>query len=365
MRLEHWIYTLPLRVRSLFRRRQVEQELDEEMAYHLEQRAREFVDKGLSAEDARLAALREMHGMEARKEECRDMRKVTWIQDLFQDLGYGARMLRKSPGFSAVAVLSIALGIGANTTIFTVVNAILLNPLPVRDVSRLVEMDTVDSKTKVGFARAEKLGMSIPNCQDYQRQNEVFSGLSCIVGAGFTWSGGAEPKNVAGQLVTANYFDVLGLTPVAGRFFLPGEDTSPSGNNVAVVSYSLWANKFGSSASLIGSSIILNATPYTVIGVAPRGFKGTASFGSADQIWIPTSMFPQALAGFEKDNFNDRRFLIGGTVGAAEAWRENRAGGSVIKDNRLAAGEGVSERQWRAKCCAHFAGGRCRRRESA
>ena len=315
MRLEHWIYTLPLRVRSLFRRRQVEQELDEEMAYHLEQRAREFVDKGLSAEDARLAALREMHGMEARKEECRDMRKVTWIQDLFQDLGYGARMLRKSPGFSAVAVLSIALGIGANTTIFTVVNAILLNPLPVRDVSRLVEMDTVDSKTKVGFARAEKLGMSIPNCQDYQRQNEVFSGLSCIVGAGFTWSGGAEPKNVAGQLVTANYFDMLGLTPVAGRFFLPGEDASPSGNNVAVVSYSLWANKFGSSASLIGSSIILNATPYTVIGVAPRGFKGTASFGSADQIWIPTSMFPQALAGFEKDNFNDRRFLIGGTVG--------------------------------------------------
>lgn len=314
MRAEHWIYTLPLRVRSLFRRRQVEQELDEELAYHLEQRARDFESRGLSAEDARLAALREMHGMEARKEECRDMRKVNWIQDLIQDVGYGARMLRKSPGFSAVAVLSIALGIGANTTIFTVVNAVLLNPLPVRDVARVVEMDTVDSKTKVGFANATKMGMSMPNCQDFQRQNEVYSGLSCIVFAGFTWSGGTEPKNVAGQLVTANYFDVLGLTPAAGRFFLPDEDTKPSGNNVAVVSYSFWANKFGSSASMMGSSIILNATPYTVIGVAPRGFKGTFTFGSADQIWVPTSMYPQALAGFEKDNFNDRRFLIGATV---------------------------------------------------
>jgi putative ABC transport system permease protein len=314
MRAEHWIYTLPLRVRSLFRRQQVEQELDEELAYHLEQRARDFESKGLSADEARVAALREMHGIEARKEECRDMRKVNWIQDLVQDLGYGARILRKSPGFSAVAVLSIALGIGANTTIFTVVNAVLLNPLPVRDISQVVEMDTVDTKTKVGFANATKLGMSIPNCQDYQRQNEVYSGLSCIVFAGFTWSGGAEPKNMAGQLVSANYFNVLGLTPAAGRFFLPDEDTKPSGNNVAVVSYSFWANKFGSSQSMMGSSITLNATPYTVIGVAPRGFKGTFTFGSADQIWIPTSMYPQALAGFEKDNFNDRRFLIGATV---------------------------------------------------
>jgi predicted permease len=319
MRVGDWmwkrIYTVPLRVRSVFRRQRVEEELDEELANHLELRAREYTDKGMGADEARTAALRDLHGMESRKEECREMRKVNWIHDLIQDVSFGARMLRKSPGFSAVAVLSIALGIGANTTIFTVVNAVLLNPLPVRDVSRLVEMDTVDTKTKVGFAHAAKLGMSIPNCQDYQRQNEVFSGLTCVVGAGFTWSGGAEPKNVAGQLVSANYFDVLGLTPVAGRFFLPDEDTKPSGNNVAVVSYSLWANKFGSSASLIGSTLTLNATAYTVIGVTPRGFKGTASFGSADQIWIPTSMFPQALAGFEKENFNDRRFLIGATVG--------------------------------------------------
>ncbi len=243
------------------------------------------------------------------------MQKVNWMEDFAQDVRFGFRQLRKSPGFTAVAVLSLALGIGANTTIFTVVNAILLNPLPVRDVSRLVEMDTVDSKTMVGFEHATKLGMSFPNCQDYQRQNEVYSALSCIVIAPLTWSNGSEPKQVLGELVSANYFDALGVEPAAGRFFLPDEDTRPSGNNVAVVSYSLWANKFGSSPGLIGSTMTLNATPYTVIGVSPRGFKGTFSFTSADQIWIPTSMYPQALAGFEKDNFNDRRFLIGIVVG--------------------------------------------------
>ncbi len=150
------------------------------------------------------------------------MRKVSWIQDLFQDLGYGARMLRKSPGFSAVAVLSIALGIGANTTIFTVVNAILLNPLPVRDVSRLVEMDTVDSKTKVGFARAEKLGMSIPNCQDYQRQNEVYSGLWCIVARTIHLERRRGAENRGGPTGDRKLFRRAGIDARGGAVFSAG-----------------------------------------------------------------------------------------------------------------------------------------------
>ncbi len=306
---------LTLRFRSLVRGDSVKSEIDEELRFHLEQETEKNVANGMSANEARRAALLELGGVDMLKDQCWDTRKVNWIEDLFQDVSFGFRMLRKNPGFSAVAVLSIALGIGANTTIFTVVNAVLLNPLPVRDISRLVEMDTVDSKTKVGVARAKKLGMSFPNFQDYQRQNQVFSGLACIVIAPLTWSGGAEPKKVEGQLVSANYFDVLGLEPAAGRFFLPDEDTKPSGNNVAVVSYRLWANKLGSSPGIVGGTITLNATPYTVIGVAPRGFKGTFTFLSADQIWIPASMYPQALAGFMKDNFNDRRFLIGTLVG--------------------------------------------------
>src|SRR3984957_2673163 len=147
----------------------------------------------------------------------------------WQDVRYSLRMLRKNPGFAAVAVLSLALGSGANTTIFTVVNAILLNPLPVADIASLVQIDTIDTKTVVTAANSAKLGMSYPNCQDYQRQNRALSGISCVGFAGLTWSGEGDPKQIAGQLVNANYFDVLGIRPAEGRFFLPDEDTKPGG----------------------------------------------------------------------------------------------------------------------------------------
>ncbi len=184
------------------------------------------------------------------------------MHTLFQDVRYALRMLVKNPGFSAIAILSLALGIGANTTIFTVVNAILLNPLPVKDISRVVEVDTIDSKTRVTAANATKLGMSYMNFQDYARQTQLFSAMTCLVGPlPVTWSGGAEPRQLQGQMVSASYFDLLGLRPAAGRFFLPDEDTKPGGNN------------------------------------------------NAEEVWIPVSMYPQVLAGFFKDNFNTRRFL--------------------------------------------------------
>ena len=232
------------------------------------------------------------------------------MQTLWHDVRFALRVLMKNPTFSAIAILSLALGIGANTTIFTVVNAILLHPLPVKDISRLAQVDTIDSKTLVTAANATKLGMSYPNYQDYARENRVFEGLSCYIGPfPLTWSVGTEPKQVLGQMVSANYFEVLGLRPTMGRFFLPDEDRKPGGNNVAVVSYSLWANKFGSDPNLVGKVITLNATPYTVVGVGPHGFKGVFTFGNAEEVWIPVSMYPAALAGFFKDNFNDRRFL--------------------------------------------------------
>ncbi|HLZ90641.1 MAG TPA: ABC transporter permease [Candidatus Acidoferrum sp.] len=229
---------------------------------------------------------------------------------LWQDVRYALRMLAKNAAFSLVAILSLALGIGANTTIFTVVNAILLNPLPVKDVSRVVELDTVDTKTRVTAANAAKLGMSYLNFQDYARQTQVFSAVTCLVGPlPVTWSGGAEPRQLQAQMVSASYFDLLGLRPASGRFFLPDEDTKPGGNNVVVLSHALWTNKFGANPSVVGQNLTLNATPYTVIGVAPPGFKGTLTFLNAEEIWVPVSMYPQVLAGFFKDNFNTRRFL--------------------------------------------------------
>src|SRR5215467_11620902 len=133
MRLRHWFYTIPLRLRSFFRRRQVEQELDEELRYHIEQQIEEHISKGMTEEEARYAALRAMGGVEQRKEECRDMRRVTLIKDLAQDVRYGLRMLRRNLGFTAVAALSLALGIGATTAIFSVIDALMLRRLPVRN----------------------------------------------------------------------------------------------------------------------------------------------------------------------------------------------------------------------------------------
>jgi predicted permease len=238
------------------------------------------------------------------------------VHTFWQDVRFALRILIKNPGFSVIAILSLALGIGANTTIFTVVNAILLNPLPVKQISRVVQVDTVDTKTRVTAANVTKLGMSYPNFQDYARAGKLFGGLSCVVGPlPLTWSGGAEPKQIFGQMVSANYFEVLGLRPVAGRFFLPDEDTKPGGNNVVVLSHSLWVNKFGSDPSVVNKVLTLNATSYSVIGVAPRGFKGAFTFGNAEQVWLPVSMYPQVLAGFFKDNFNDRRFLITAVIG--------------------------------------------------
>ena len=254
------------------------------------------------------------------------------MHNLFQDIRYALRILAKNPGFGAVAVLSLSLGIGANTTIFTVVNAVLLNPLPVKDISRVVELDTVDTRTRVTAANNTKLGMSYGNFKDYAREHNVFSGLSTIVGPlPLTWSGGAEAKQVQAQMVSACYFDMLGLRPAAGRFFLPDEDTKPGGNNVAVLSYAVWTNKFGASPSAIGSTLTLNATPYTVIGIAPHGFKGTFTFLDAEEIWIPVSMYPQVLSGFFKDNFDTRRFLATTVVGRLKDGVSLPAGEASLK----------------------------------
>jgi putative ABC transport system permease protein len=248
---------------------------------------------------------------------------------LMSDLRYGLRMLAKSPGFTVVAILTLALGIGANTSIFTIINAVLLNPLPVKDVSSLVQLDTTDKKTMVTAANFTRLGVSFPNYQDFARQADVFSGVAAFQGTALTLSGrGPEPKRFQGMLVTANYFEVLGVPAVLGRTFLPDEDQKPGGNNVVVLSYALWASEFGADRNLIGRQITLNDTSYTVIGVTPPGFKGTFLFSSSNQIWVPVSMHSQVVSGFIEDNFNDRRFLdflcfgrlkSGMTIGRAQA----------------------------------------------
>jgi predicted permease len=303
----------------------------EELEGHLQMHTDDNVRKGMSAAEARRNALMKLGGIEQTRAIYHDRQTLPVLEVFMQDLRYGLRMLRKNPGFTAVAVLSLALGIGANTTIFTVVNAILLNALPVRDLPRLVEMDTVDSKTLVTQARSEKLGMSFPNFQDYRRDNTVFIDLAAFMPTAVTWSGGAEPRQLQSELVSANYFEVLGIQPARGRFFMPDEDTKPNGNDVAVLSYSVWANKLGSDPAIIGKPLIFDARPYTVIGIAPRGFRGTITFFSSEQVWIPTSMKDQVLGGKAKDFFNDRRFLTVGTIGRLKPGVEMSAAEASLK----------------------------------
>jgi len=294
---------------AIFRTKEIDAALDAEIRTHLDMEIDENLENGMDPEQARYAANRAFGNATLAKDDSRSAWIYRWLDDLAKDIRFGARMLLKNRGFSAVAVLSLALGFGLNTTIFTVVNAVLLHPLPVRDVGRLVQLDTIDAKTRFTQANAVKLGMSFANFQDFRRQNEVFTDLVAWTAFPVTWSGGAEPRQVQAYVVSANYFDVLGLTPAAGRLFFPDEDTKPNSNTVAVISYALWANKFGSDPSAVGRSMILNSTPYTIIGVAPRGFKGTISLANAEQVWLTASMKDQIFSGFLAEFFNDRRFL--------------------------------------------------------
>src|SRR5580700_10884800 len=300
---------------GLFRRKEIVRDLDDEIRAHLDMQVTENLEDGMEPEEARRASHRSFGNVALAQEDSRGVWLYRWFDDFGKDLRFAFRMLFKNRGFSAVAVISLALGFGLNTTIFTVVNAVLLHPLPVRDVSRLVELDTVDTKTKVTQSKFEKLGLSFPNFEDYRKQNEVLTDLAALLALPVTWSGGAEPRQVQASLVSANYFDVLGLIPAAGRFFLPDEDTKPNSNTVVVISYALWTDKFGADPNVVGHTMNLNATPYTIVGIAPRGFKGTISLAPTEQVWIPTSMYGQLLAGFFADNFNDRRFLAMNTFG--------------------------------------------------
>jgi predicted permease len=214
-----------------------------------------------------------------------------------QDLRFGARLLAKSPGFTIVAALSLALGIGANTTIFTLVNAVLLNPLPVEDPSQLVSVFATDERNRdaAGFGF---LQLSPANFKDLREKNEVFTDIASHQGIPMSISGGTgEPQQVFGEIVSGNFFAVLGARPLIGRGFLPDEDVKPGEKLVCVLGYGEWQKRFGGDPSIVGREISLNGRKFSVVGVMRNGFKGTNAIG-APALWVPYMTYREMTAGF-------------------------------------------------------------------
>ena len=226
-------------LRALLRKSEVERELDEEVQFHLEKEIEEHVGRGMSSEEARRIALRSFGGVDQVKEECRDARGVRWLENIWQDLRYGIRMMVKAPGFTVVAVLALALGIGANTAIFSVVNAVLLRPAPFQNPDRIVLVR--QSLPKLGWF---DLSASAAEFLDYQEGNAVFSEIAGFTNQSLNLTGVGEPQRVEAERVSPSLFPLLGVPPLHGRTFSPEED-QPGSNNVVILSYGLWQRQFG------------------------------------------------------------------------------------------------------------------------
>ncbi|MDE3181588.1 MAG: ABC transporter permease, partial [Acidobacteriota bacterium] len=285
--MTRWIYKLPLRLRSLFRNSRVERELSDELRFHLEQLTAQKVAKGMTPEEARYAALRELGGVEQIKEKCRDMRRVNFVQDLIQDIGYGLRQLRRNPGFTAVAVITLALGIGVNTTIFTFVSTLLLNPpAGVEEPSELFAL-----WNRLPHGEPKYVQQSYPDYVYYRDHNSDFAGLLAFSSdpLDVSWSTAGHSQLIEGQLVSGNFFSVLGVRPLLGRGFLPEEDQTPGMPAVIVLSHSFWQQKLGSDPAVVGKLLTLNGHKFTVVGVAPDNFKGIETILEPD-FWAPIAM---------------------------------------------------------------------------
>jgi predicted permease len=227
------------------------------------------------------------------------------MANLLQDIRYGARLLLRNPALTIVAALSLALGIGANTTIFTLVNAVLLNPLPVRDVSRLVSVVTAETRDGVF---TPLFGMSRLNYIDLRDKNDVFSGMAAAGFAVVALSGGGEPEQVFAQIVTGNYFDVLGAGVAAGRTFRPDEDQQEGAYPVVVLAHGLWQRRYGGRADIIGQPVTINGGDFTVVGVTAEGFRGTTTIGGPE-LWVPLAIYREVLTGTALEFYNSRRAL--------------------------------------------------------
>jgi predicted permease len=281
-----WMQRLWLQLRTLFRRERAAQQLDDELQFHLEQQFAENVAAGMSEKEARLAAVRIFGNTTALKEETRDTWGWITLEQIAQDLRYGFRSLRKSPLFTVVAVLTLAFGIGANTAIFSLMDQVLLELLPVKHPEQLVLV--AERGTRFGGSWGDN-DISYPMYRDFRDGNQVFSGMFCRYPTSVSLGYGDRTDRVAAELVSGSYFPVLGVTAVIGRTLTPDDDRVPGGHPVAMLSYSFWQNRFSSDQSIVGRQIVINGYTFTVVGVSQAGFDGV-EVGYKSKLFIPMMM---------------------------------------------------------------------------
>ena len=274
--------------RNIFAKRRNDRELDDEVHSYVDLLANEKIREGMGSAEARRVAQLELGGVEQVKEQVREVRAGAWLDSFLQDLRYGARMLRKNLGFTAIAVLTLALGIGANTAIFSIVNGVLLNPLPFPHPQEL----TVLYEHTTNF---EKFSISYPNFLDWQRTNSTFASMAGYRHEDFNITSSGEPERVRGGMVSAEFFPIFGVKPLLGRLFSRDEDRQGAAP-VVLLAEGFWQRRFGSDRDIIGKQIIMNGDAYVIVGVIPATFHfSTFNFDGIKDVYVPVAQTKDPL----------------------------------------------------------------------
>src|SRR5690348_3445406 len=297
MRMEGWRYTVPLKIRSLLRRHQADSELDEELREHVARKTEGYVAKGMSARQARRQAMIDLGGVEQAKENCREARGTHFIESLAQDIRFALRIMRKTPVITAIALLSLALGIGANTAIFSLIDAVMLRMLPVQkpeQLARVLFRSPVSPRPRASATN--------PIWEQVRDHQDAFSGVIAWSPQMFDLADGGQVNNINGIYASGDYFNVLGVRPAIGRLLAASDDVRNC-SGVAVLGYGFWQSHYAGAENAVGSFIRLNGHAFRIVGVAQRGFFGT-DVGEKLDVAIPVCA-EAVLAG--KDSSLDIR----------------------------------------------------------
>ncbi|HEX8184314.1 MAG TPA: ABC transporter permease, partial [Blastocatellia bacterium] len=311
------------RARTLFQKDRMEQEMDNELRFHLRMEIEQNIKRGMSRKEAHYAALRSFGGVEQIKEECRDVRRARLIEALLQDLRYGLRILIKNPGFTVIAILTLALGIGANTAIFSVIYGVLMRPLPYQDGDYLVHI-----RQQAPLARVDNMRFSVKEINDYREQNQSLEGIVEHHSMAFILLGLDEPQRVQTGVVSANFFDLLGVKPLLGRTFVAGDDERGA-DAVLVLSHKYWQKAHGGDPAIIGKAFKMNDRVHTVIGVLPP----IPQYPNEEDVYMPTSACPTRSSDDFCANRNARMMSAFGRLKPGMPVEQAQADLSAIANN--------------------------------